>query len=44
LTKEHEIIKAKIARLRELPVGVDAFKDDLDKLMKEHGKVAVVNP
>ena len=35
LTKEHEIIKAKIERLKELPVGVDAFKDDLDALMKK---------
>jgi len=35
LTIEHECIKVKIETLRELPVGMDAFKEDLDKLINE---------
>jgi hypothetical protein len=40
LTRDHEIVKTKISTLKELPVGMDAFKDDLDKLMKGDEKVA----
>jgi hypothetical protein len=29
---EHEIIKSKIATLKELPIGIDAFREDLDRL------------
>jgi len=29
---EHEMIKTKIATLKELPVGIDAFREDLDML------------
>lgn len=29
---DHEIIKTKIATLKELPVGIDAFREDLDRL------------
>ena len=35
LTREHECIKVKIETLKELPVGMDAFKEDLDKFVKE---------
>ena len=38
LSKEHEIIKAKISVLEKLPVGMDAFRDDLDRLMMEEEK------
>lgn len=44
LTKEHEIIKAKIERLKELPVGVDAFKEELDECMKGGEKPSPINP
>jgi hypothetical protein len=29
---DHEIIKTKIATLKELPIGIDAFREDLDRL------------
>ncbi len=35
MTKEHHIIKAKIEMLKELPVGIDAIREDLDKLEEE---------
>ena len=34
LSTEHDIIKAKISTLKDLPVGMDAFREDLEKLMK----------
>jgi len=33
LTKEHEIVKAKVEVLKELPIGFDAFRADLENLM-----------
>ena len=35
MTKEHHIIKAKIETLKDLPVGIDAIREDLDKLEEE---------
>jgi hypothetical protein len=35
LTTEHECIKIKVETLKELPVGMDAFKEDLDKFVNE---------
>lgn len=35
LTREHEMIKAQISLLQELPQGFDAFKEDLEKLELE---------
>mmetsp|Transcript_3151 Transcript_3151/g.4429 ORF Transcript_3151/g.4429 Transcript_3151/m.4429 type:complete len:940 (-) Transcript_3151:1126-3945(-) len=37
LSNEHEIIKAKISVLKDLPVGMDALRDDLDRMQKESG-------
>lgn len=36
LTRDHEVVKAKIETLKELPIGIDAFREDLDELMKKH--------
>ena len=35
MTKKHYIIKAKIETLKDLPVGIDAIREDLDKLEEE---------
>lgn len=35
LSREHEIIKIKLSVLQGLPVGTDAFRDDLQKLTAE---------
>lgn len=40
ISKEHDIVKAKLSVLRTLPVGMDAVKEDLDKLMKQERKTA----
>lgn len=36
--QEHEIVKEKIEVLEKLPVGYDAFKDDLEKLIAQEGE------
>mmetsp|Transcript_1196 Transcript_1196/g.1579 ORF Transcript_1196/g.1579 Transcript_1196/m.1579 type:complete len:92 (+) Transcript_1196:636-911(+) len=35
LEKEHEIIKSRIAKLQSLPIGYDAYKEDLALFVKE---------
>merc|ERR1712238_608342 len=35
LTKKHKLIQAKISLLKRLPIGLDAIRDDLEKLANE---------
>ena len=35
ISKEHDIVKAKLTVLKTLPVGIDALKEDLEKLVGE---------
>jgi len=35
LSREHEIVKTKLTVLQGLPVGIDAFREDLQKLTAE---------
>ena len=37
MMKRHEVIKIQYEHMEKLPVGVDAFKEDLDKLIRAEG-------
>lgn len=38
LVRKHEIAKARIRVLKDLPVGIDACRDDLDKMISEESE------
>ena len=43
LQREHEVVKAKIRVLKGLPVGIDAYREELNALITEdHGKMPAV--